>query len=265
MSFSRRNGEPSTSLSDAQARIRDAHAVVTLTRFFAGKGVDLDVKPLLAEHSPTFDTRELQLVFQRAADAEKAAEIFSDRQSVETRILRLFQEADTIRRRQIAETPAGERAAYLAARGPVLLLGRPSLFPKELLSAIDAELHEAGRAEGVVGRFDFPCNDPFAAQDAYRRIRDTYSGRCFPSLVFTDADAPGDDPLREYRDYAILRIVRGRYRSFVFAYGSGSLGTLAAAQTLIDTGRRVRRDGADPNSEGRSGQRAHRHRRRPVP
>jgi hypothetical protein len=86
-------------LSDAQARIRDAHAVLTLTRFFAGKGVDLDVKPLLAEHSPTFDTRELQLVFQRAADAEKAAEIFSDRQSVETRILRLFQEADTIRRR----------------------------------------------------------------------------------------------------------------------------------------------------------------------
>jgi hypothetical protein len=252
-------------LSDAQARIRDAHAVLTLTRFFAGKGVDLDVKPLLAEHSPTFDTRELQLVFHQAADAEKAAEIFSDRQSVETRILRLFQEADTIRRRQIAETPAGERAAYLAARGPVLLLGRPSLFPKELLSAIDAELHEAGRAEGVVGRFDFPCNDPFAAQDAYRRIRDTYSGRCFPSLVFTDADAPGDDPLREYRDYAILRIVRGRYRSFVFAYGSGSLGTLAAAQTLIDTGRRVRRDGADPNSEGRSGQRAHRHRRRPVP
>ena len=30
-------------LSDAQARIRDAHAVLTLTRFFAGKGVDLDV------------------------------------------------------------------------------------------------------------------------------------------------------------------------------------------------------------------------------
>jgi hypothetical protein len=31
------------------------------------------------------------------------------------------------------------------------------------------------------------------------------------------------------------RIVGGRYRSFVFAYGSGSLGTLAAAQTLVDT------------------------------
>ena len=46
-------------LSDAQARIRDAHAVLTLTRFFARNGVDLDVKPLLAEHSPTFDTREL--------------------------------------------------------------------------------------------------------------------------------------------------------------------------------------------------------------
>ena len=222
-------------LSDAQARIRDAHAVLTLTRFFAGKGVDLDVKPLLAEHSPTFDTRELQLVFQQAADAKKAAKIFADRQSVEARILRLFREADAIRRRQIAETPAGERAAYLAARGPVLLLGRPRLFPAELLSAIDAELRDAGRAEGVVGRFDFPCNDPFAEQDDYRRIRDTYSGRCFPSLVFTDADAPGDDPLREYKDYAILRIVRGRYRSFVFAYGSGSLGTLAAAQTLIDT------------------------------
>jgi MoxR-like ATPase len=222
-------------LSDAQARIRDAHAVLALTRFFAGKGVDLDVKPLLAEHSPTFDTRELQLVFQQAADAKKAAKIFSGRQPVEARILRLFREADAIRRRQIAATPAGERAPALAARGPVLLLGRPRLFPAELLSAIDAELRDAGRTEGVVGRFEFPCNDPFAAQDDYRRIRDTYSGHGFPSLVFSDANGSGNDPLREYRDYAILRIVRGRYRSFVFAYGSGSLGTLAAAQTLVDT------------------------------
>ena len=111
---------------------------------------------------------------------------------------------------------------YLASRGPVLLLGRPRLFPEALLNAIDAELHDAGRTEGVVGRFDFPCNDPFAEQDDYRRIRDTYSGRCLPSLVFTDAHGPSDDPLREYEDYAIVRIVRGRYRSFVFAYGSGS-------------------------------------------
>jgi hypothetical protein len=186
-------------LSDAQARIRDAHAVLTVTRFFARKGVDLNVRPLLAEHSPTFDARELQLVFQRAADAEEAETIFSDRQSVEGRILRLFQAADAIRRRQIAETPAGERAAHLAPRGPVLLLGRPRLFAKELLDAIDTELRDAGRSEGLVGRFEFPCSDPFAEQDDYRRIRDTYSGR-----------------------------------SFVFAYGSGSLGTLAAAQTLID-------------------------------
>ena len=221
-------------LNDAQARIRDAHAALTLTRFFAGKGVDLDIKHLLAEHSPTFDTRELQLVFHQGAEAEKAAEIFSDCQSVDARILRLFQEADAIRRRQIAEMPAGERATYLAARGPVLLLGRPRLFPEELTSAIDAELGDAGRAEGVIGRFGFPCNDPFAEQDDYRTIRDSYSGRCFPSLVFTDTDGPSGDPLREYRDYAILRIVRGRYRSFVFAYGSGSLGTLAAAQTLVD-------------------------------
>jgi transcriptional regulator with AAA-type ATPase domain len=214
--------------------LSDAHAALTLTRFFAGKGVDLDIKHLLAEHSPTFDTRELQLVFHQGAEAEKAAEIFSDRQSVEARILRLFQEADAIRRRQIAEMPAGERATYLAARGPVLLLGRPRLFAEELTSAIDAELGDAGRAEGVIGRFGFPCNDPFAEQDDYRTIRDSYSGRCFPSLVFTEADGPSGDPLREYRDYAILRIVRGRYRSFVFAYGSGSLGTLAAAQTLVD-------------------------------
>ena len=69
-------------LSDARAGIRDAHAVLTLTRFFAGKGVDLDVKPLLAEHSPTFDTRELQLIFQQPADARKAEEICADRRSV---------------------------------------------------------------------------------------------------------------------------------------------------------------------------------------
>ena len=92
-------------LSDAQARIRDAHAVLVLARFFARNGVDLDVRPLLAEHSPTFDTRELQLVFQQAADAAKAERIFSDQQSVDERILRLFQQADAIRRRQISETP----------------------------------------------------------------------------------------------------------------------------------------------------------------
>jgi hypothetical protein len=32
-------------LSDAQARIRDAHAILPLARFFARNGVDLDVKP----------------------------------------------------------------------------------------------------------------------------------------------------------------------------------------------------------------------------
>jgi hypothetical protein len=83
----------------------------------------------LADHSPTFDTRELQLVFQQAADAAKADRIFSDQQTVDDRILALFQKAYAIRRRQIAETPVGERAAYLTARGPVLLLGRPRLFP----------------------------------------------------------------------------------------------------------------------------------------
>ncbi len=93
---------------------------------------------------------------------EKAEKILSSRQSVEARILRLFQEADAIRRRQIAETPAGERSASLAPRGPVLLLGRPGLFARELLNAIDTELRDAGRTEGVVGRFEFPCNDPFA-------------------------------------------------------------------------------------------------------
>jgi len=185
-------------LSDAQARIRDAHAVLTLTRLFARNGVDLDVKPLLAEHSPTFDTRELQLVFQQAADAAKAEAIFSDHKTVEERILRLFQQADAIRRRQIAETPAGERSAYLSARGPVLLLGRPRLFPDELLSAIEDELHDAGRTEGVVGRFDFRCNDPFANQEEYRRVHDAYSGLCFPSLVFPDSNGLTNDLLREY-------------------------------------------------------------------
>ena len=77
-------------LSDAQARIRDAHAVLTLARFFAKNGVDLDVKPLLAEHSPTFDTHELQLVFQQTADIKKAERILSGSQTVEERILRLF-------------------------------------------------------------------------------------------------------------------------------------------------------------------------------
>ncbi|MGB5405612.1 MAG: hypothetical protein WBN43_02350, partial [Thiogranum sp.] len=64
-------------MSDAQARIRDAHAVLTLVRFFASQGVDLDVKPVLAEHSPTFDTHELQMVFQRTADISDAERICS--------------------------------------------------------------------------------------------------------------------------------------------------------------------------------------------
>ena len=106
-------------LSDAQARIRDAHAVITLVRFFAGKGVDLDVKPVLAEHSPTFDTHELQMVFQKAADIRDAERICSGDQSLAARILHLFKQADAIRRRQIAETEADQRSTYLTGRGPV--------------------------------------------------------------------------------------------------------------------------------------------------
>jgi hypothetical protein len=147
-------------LSDAQARIRDAHAVITLVRFFASKGVDLDVKPSLAEHSPTFDTHELQMLFQQAADISDAERIFSGNQTVEERILRLFKQADAIRRRQIAETEADQRSTYLTGRGPVLLLGRPKLFPEALLNAIDEELQDAGRTEGVTGRFKFLCDDP---------------------------------------------------------------------------------------------------------
>ena len=93
---------------------------------FAGKGVDLDVKHLLAERSPTFDARELQLVFHQGADAEKAAEIFSDCQSVDARILRLFQEADAIRRRQIAEGDVPLRSQHQGL-GPFVVrqLDRP--------------------------------------------------------------------------------------------------------------------------------------------
>ena len=82
-----------------------------------------------------------------------------------------------------------------------------------------------------MGRFEFRCDDPFEEPDEYRRIRDTYSGRCFPPPVFPYANGLTNDLLRDYEDYAILRIVRGRYRSFVFAYGSGSLGTLAAGES----------------------------------
>ena len=91
-------------LSDAQARIRDAHAVLTLVRFFARNGVDLDVRPLLAEHSPTFDTHELQLVFQQATDITVAERILSEKKTMNARIMSLFKQADAIRRRQIAET-----------------------------------------------------------------------------------------------------------------------------------------------------------------
>ena len=115
-------------LSDAQARIRDAHAVLTLARFFARKGVELDVRPLLAEHSPTFDTRELQLVFQQTADAEKAKQIFSEGQSVQARILRLFQEADAIGRCQ-GRCPKSQAAFCVLSS--LVFRGRPGLRSTE--------------------------------------------------------------------------------------------------------------------------------------
>ena len=69
-----------------------------------------------------------------------------------------------------------------------------------------------------------PVTIPSRNRMSIGRIRDIYSGRCFPSLVFSDSDGPQDDPLREYRDYAILRIVRGTLSQFRLRLWVGFIG-----------------------------------------
>jgi hypothetical protein len=98
-------------LSDARVRIRDAHAVLTVTRFFARKGVDLNVRPLLAEHSPTFDARELQLVFQQAAEILSSYQLTTSNNGL--RITHRLREA---RFDDLRERASRERTAAKAGR-----------------------------------------------------------------------------------------------------------------------------------------------------
>jgi transcriptional regulator with AAA-type ATPase domain len=100
----------------------------------------------------------------------------------------------------------------------VILLGRPGHYPKKLREQIESELGDGSK---IIGRFEPVSHDPDSRD--YRVILDRYSG----VSICTD---------KLNADFGIIRKVLGRYRrrTFVFAYGLTSLGTLAAAQLLID-------------------------------
>jgi hypothetical protein len=220
-------------LRDSAFRLRDATSALALTRFFAERGVRLDVVPVRAEPGQRYLSRDdLLRVF--ADDPDLGQQILDNLKTggLEGLVNGLFTAA--AEKEQIKESNREGKVAGsvppLAPRGPILLLGRPTIFPKAFREQIQAELDDGptrvsssdAAAPRSSGRFEMP-DDP--EPDGTRAIRDTYYN------VTKTLNPPP-----RVSDFGVIRKVRGAFhtRTITFAYGTTSLGTQAAAQVLTD-------------------------------
>ena len=220
-------------LSDPHTRMRDPLAALQLARFFSGHGVNVKLRGVLARRPNLLNDDDLVRVFHEAEKGSKKAEALlqDTSKSLEDRIRGLFriankEEADRRRGEQDVTEP-------LTPRGPVCILGRPQMYPKSFQEAISREL-ESCCARGIEGgRFKLLSDDPNKPKE-FRTFMDTNSGVVIPYVPYgRDSGKRSTDT---HVDYAVVRMASGSYRNrvFVFVYGTGSLGTLAAAQTIID-------------------------------
>ncbi len=87
----------------------------------------------------------------------------------------------------------------------------------------------------MFGRFR-PKDDPGATSEgkdrAFRTVADTYYGIEIPPVPFFVSDGTSRGL---FEDYAVIRLARSRHRTFIFAWGTSSLGTLGAARALCDS------------------------------
>lgn len=201
-------------LSDPPGRLRDGLSVVVLSRFFASRGVDVLLQPVLANHRRYINALSALAVLSEDGDLETVDKLLKGIEPVKERVKRFFR---LIEDRWVKRATEGE-PYRLAPRGPVLLLGRPQLYPASFLDQIERELPPGA---GITSRFQM--EGPKAHNQDFWAIRDRHFDLTIPK--------PQDQ-----RDLAVIRKVCGPFsrRTFLFAYGTSSLGTLAAIQTLTD-------------------------------
>lgn len=200
-------------LSDPPGRLRDGMAVTALTQFCAARGVHLQIQQILASHRRYVDAEAL-LLGLTPDDHETIERLLKSDSPLQDKICSLFDMTERLR----LERGEAEEAVALEPRGPVIVIGRPQLYSRSFQNAIQAELPDE---LGLIGRFEMA--NPVAQSDKFWEVHDHYF-----NLTIPNPSGP--------RDLAVLRKIRGRYsrRTFLFVYGTSSLGTMAATQLLID-------------------------------
>lgn len=200
-------------LNDPPGRLRDGMAVVALTQFCAARNVRLRIQQVPASHRRYVDARIL--LSRRSSEQQRQidAMLKSDR-TLNEKVAELFRTAEGSR--MTAEH--SDEVIALEPRGPVIVIGRPQLYPKYFQHAIEAELPEGA---GIVGRFEM--SEPDVEGTKFWEVHDHYFNLAIPQR-------------RGAQDFAVIRKIHGRYsrRTFLLVYGTSSLGTMAAAQLLID-------------------------------
>lgn len=194
-------------LSDYPARLRDGASVLALTRFFAARNIDLAVRAVEAQHrryqSLWAITNEL-----REGDADE----LSGKEDVVELIEKLFSRCSAVDESREDET-------LLAPRGPIVVVGRPQLYPELFLKQIAEDL--SIELSQIAGRFEMVNST--GTGDQFWQVRDHRFDLTIPRQPAA-------------RDVGVVRkLLSSRpNRSFLFVYGASSLGTYAASQVVID-------------------------------
>ena len=205
-------------LSDPNVKLRDSWSLINLVRFFTGHRVKLNIRVVLSNTSLSGDIHELKAL-QNEEFVGQEVDLDS-----------LFKRLNEKRRQKIDGSAIDVPPLY--PTGPILLLGRPSFYPNQFRNEIETEFEITTRFKP---RFEVECDDPF--KDAFRTVRDWYTDLKYQPQSSTDDRSPDTQTRNRGKDWAIIRIVKSplfRSRQLIYAYGTGSVGTLGAVYSLID-------------------------------
>lgn len=216
--------------SDQNLRLRDPYSLIILSRFFAKRNIDVELKPILAKQQGILFEDDIldALELKNSNEGSDHFEVISSPESLAEQIKLLFEMA-----RSTAERKRREEAEKLRPRGPVIILGRLDLYPKHFIETIERELADIENANSIIGRFLLHPRPQPERRGVHRTIEDTYLGVKIPCIPIYQQDPQEGEP---YEDFAVMRKVQGAYthRCFIILHGSSSLGTLAACQAIID-------------------------------
>ncbi|MBN1421522.1 MAG: sigma 54-interacting transcriptional regulator [Planctomycetes bacterium] len=226
-------------LSDSRMRLRDPWAVYHLVRFLSARGVHVEIVTMLAGFHRYLDSHDLLQDLPPGSKPRRLAEstlrdpVLTFDQIIE----KLFIIAEEGRRQRIEALRDGQK---LPPFDPLIVLGRPRLYPAWFFDALDAELRGGRSRTGIHERFRLEVDDPIAwdvspspdDRSKYRNMIDTYSQIVLREVPFPDSGTEEGT----FVDYGILRLVEGSIpsRTALFIFGASALGTIGAAQAVVD-------------------------------